>query len=229
MAAWAIGIRHVRSMVCLSALIPTHASQRTQDPLPHQKLTAQSSRQLRLLVIASAMYASQQTGASCDGIVRSRQQTNDDPMYQRILVPVDGSDVSNAGLMEAIKLAKVTRGRIRLLHVISAAPTLITAEGFNSMSPDVFTTMKQIGQQVLETARAVVAEQDIAVDVVLLDGADGRLGKQVAEQAVGWNAEVIVLGSHGHRGITRMVLGSDAEMVIRSAPVPVLLVHANAN
>ena len=150
-------------------------------------------------------------------------------MYQRILVPVDGSVVSNAGLLEAVKLAKVTRGRIRLLHVISAAQTLITAEGFNSMSPDVFTTMKQIGQQVLETARAVVAEQDIAVDVVLLDGADGRLGKQVAEQAVGWNAEVIVLGSHGHRGITRMVLGSDAEMVIRSAPVPVLLVHANAN
>ena len=58
-------------------------------------------------------------------------------MYQRILVPVDGSPTSNAGLDEAIALAKALGGRLRLLHVVDQMPLAYSAEGFGAISVDV--------------------------------------------------------------------------------------------
>ena len=77
-------------------------------------------------------------------------------MYQRILVPVDGSPTSNAGLAEAIKLAKLTGARMRVMHVVDETPLLMSADGYSAMSGDVFTMLKEAGQAVLEQARLTV-------------------------------------------------------------------------
>jgi nucleotide-binding universal stress UspA family protein len=53
----------------------------------------------------------------------------------------------------------------------------------------------------------------------------GSVGAMIAEHAEGWPADLIVLGTHGRRGIRRLVMGSDAEYVVRTTPVPVLLVR----
>ena len=65
----------------------------------------------------------------------------------------------------------------------------------------------------------------VAVDTALVEGYSGRLCDLVAEQAREWGADLVVLGSHGRRGIGRVVLGSDAEQIIRSAHLPVLVVR----
>lgn len=146
-------------------------------------------------------------------------------MYQRILVPVDGSPTSNAGLAEAIKLAKLTGARVRVLHVVDELPFLMSADGFAGMPGDVFTLLKEAGQAVLEEARLTVHAAGIPVEATLFDSLDGRLCERVAEQAQAWGADVIVLGTHGRRGVGRMLLGSDAEQIVRTATVPVLLVR----
>jgi nucleotide-binding universal stress UspA family protein len=146
-------------------------------------------------------------------------------MYQRILVPVDGSPTSDAGLEEAIKLGKLTGARLRVLHVIDETAFLTSGDGFVPMSGDVFTILKEAGQTVLEAARARVDAAGIPVDVALFDSLSARLSDRVAQQVKEWGAEVIVLGTHGRRGVGRMMLGSDAEQIVRTANVPVLLVR----
>ena len=146
-------------------------------------------------------------------------------MYQRILVPVDGSPTSNAGLAEAIKLAKLTGARVRVLHVVDEMPFLMGGDGFAAMSGDVFGMLKEAGQAVLEQARLTVHAAGIPVEATLFDSLSGRLCDRVAEQVQAWGADVIVLGTHGRRGVGRMLLGSDAEQIVRTATVPVLLVR----
>ena len=147
-------------------------------------------------------------------------------MYQRILVPVDGSETSNAGLAEAVKLAKLTGAQLRLMHVIDESPFLMSAEGMAAVSTDVLGLLREGGERVLVQARDMVAAQGIAVDTKLYDGIAGRLSDCVAEQVAQWRADLIVLGTHGRRGVGRMLLGSGAEQVARTATVPVLLVRS---
>ena len=67
--------------------------------------------------------------------------------------------------------------------------------------------------------------RSIPVDTALFDSLSKRLCDRVAEQVKEWGADVIVLGTHGRRGVGRMLLGSDAEQIVRTATVPVLLVR----
>jgi nucleotide-binding universal stress UspA family protein len=147
-------------------------------------------------------------------------------MYERILVPVDGSATSAAGLGEAMKLAKLTGAQLRLLHVVDDMPLAMSAEGYGAMTADLLSLLGEAGQKILQAARERVAAAGIAVDTVIFDSLGGRVCDRVAEQAAEWKADLIVLGTHGRRGIGRMVLGSDAEQVLRTSPVPVLLVRA---
>jgi nucleotide-binding universal stress UspA family protein len=145
-------------------------------------------------------------------------------MYERILVPVDGSPTSNAGLVEAIKLAKLTGARVRVLHVIDESALLMSGDGFVPVPGDVYTLLKENGQAVLQAARVMVDAAGVPVDTVLFDNFTARLSDRVTEQVNEWGANVIVLGTHGRRGVERLLMGSDAEQIVRVATVPVLLV-----
>ncbi|MBN9425008.1 MAG: universal stress protein [Burkholderiales bacterium] len=146
-------------------------------------------------------------------------------MYQRILVPIDGSPTAADGMAEAVKLAKLTNGQIRLMHVVDQLSYVAGFEGYGSLTADVIKVMNEAGERILREAKAQVEGEGVPVDTVLFDGFSGRVSDHVVEQAKSWNADVIVLGTHGRRGIRRLVIGSDAEQIVRNAPVPVLLVR----
>ena len=61
---------------------------------------------------------------------------------------------------------------------------------------------------------------------MLKDSFAGRVCDLVVAEAGSWPADMIVLGTHGRRGVGRMLMGSDAEAIVRSAPIPVLLIRA---
>ena len=147
-------------------------------------------------------------------------------MYQRILVPFDGSPVSTRGLDEAIALARLTGARLRLMYLVD---DLVFATGFETgavYTSDVLPLMRSAGRSILASGRDRVLRAGVEVDTELLEGIGPRLADVVAEQAEAWHADLIVIGTHGRRGASRWLLGSDAEQVLRSAPVPVLLVRA---
>jgi nucleotide-binding universal stress UspA family protein len=146
-------------------------------------------------------------------------------MYKKILVPVDGSLTSDAGLEEAIKLAKITGAQIRLLHTVDDMPFVMQAEGYGAVSGDVRKSFVERAELLLENARARVVSAGVDADTVMSESMGARLVDQVLSQIGQWGADLVVLGTHGRRGIGRMVMGSDAEGVARVSPVPVLLVR----
>jgi nucleotide-binding universal stress UspA family protein len=148
-------------------------------------------------------------------------------MYERILVPVDGSPTSNEGLAEAIKLAKLTGARLLLLHAVDLAAVAVTPEAA-AVSPTLFDAMREGGEQILAQAKRAAEDAGITTESALLDTLSARVSDLVVEQAVKWRADLIVIGTHGRRGVGRLLLGSDAEQIVRTAPVPVLLVRAPA-
>jgi nucleotide-binding universal stress UspA family protein len=146
-------------------------------------------------------------------------------MYQRILVPIDGSSTANRGVDEAIGLAKLAGAQVRLLHVLDE---LIFVTGFETGATyisDLLPKLKEGGEAILEDARRRVEAAGVPVETHLMECLGSRTSDIVVEQAKAWKADVIVLGTHGRRGIGRWLLGSDAEQILRSAKVPVLLVR----
>jgi nucleotide-binding universal stress UspA family protein len=80
-------------------------------------------------------------------------------------------------------------------------------------------------QKVVEDAMAIATASGVPADGRLLDTPGRRLGDVVADEARAFEADLVVVGTHGRRGIGRVVLGSGAEQVVRMAPVPVLTVR----
>ena len=146
-------------------------------------------------------------------------------MYSRILVPIDGSPTSQRGLTEALALAKRLDAAVVLLHVVDAYPMMIemaTSTTWDRISEG----LRQMGRTTLEAAHAAAAKQGVPCESVLEDVAAARVADVIVEQAKSRRCELIVMGTHGRRGAGRALLGSDAELVLRLSPVPVLLGRA---
>lgn len=145
-------------------------------------------------------------------------------MYKRILVPVDGSPTANRGLKEALRLAKAHRARLCLLHVVEeffvaqAGEAIVYAE-------EMFDALKASGRKVLARGQAAAKRSGVRASTVLVESIAQPVADVIVRQARRFRADLIVLGTHGRRGVRRMVLGSDAEQVLRRAAVPVLLVR----
>ncbi len=149
-------------------------------------------------------------------------------IYQRILVPIDGSETAQRGLQEAIRLAKAGGGQLRLFHVIDDLSFALAMDAYAGQQGDWLATMREAGARVLSDAKSAAAAAGVPAEGVLHETAGTRLADAVAGEAAKWQADLIVLGTHGRRGVGRVLLGSGAESVLRSAPIPVLVVRSQA-
>jgi nucleotide-binding universal stress UspA family protein len=147
-------------------------------------------------------------------------------MYQRILVPIDGSPTSWRGLEEAIQVALPGHASLRLIHVVDELSIMVSADAMGAMAGEVLTSLIQGGHALLADAKAKVEARGLPVDVTLIESMAGRVCDHVIAEAARWQADLIVIGTHGRRGVGRFLLGSDAEQILRLAPTPVLLVRA---
>jgi len=143
--------------------------------------------------------------------------------YKRILVPVDGSPTSTKGLKAAIKLARESRGRLLLLHVVEEYSAFISPEVGASIGP-ILEGMRAAGKRTL--ARVARSAPGAKPQQILAENFGGRVADTIVKEAKRARADLIVMGTHGRRGINRALLGSDAETVVRYSPIPVLLVPA---
>lgn len=171
---------------------------------------------------ASALSRVHRTSDRCQS---ARVELRVTPMYKKILVPVDGSSPSMLGLSEAIKLAKSLGSQLKVVHVVNEL--VLTAEPTVYMH-QVIDALREQGRAVLGNADRLVREHALDPQSALLESIGGRAADLILEQAKEWGADLIVMGTHGRRGLRRLALGSDAELVVRSSPVPVLLIREPA-
>lgn len=146
-------------------------------------------------------------------------------MYTRILAPIDGSPTSARGLMEAIKVAKDQKAKLRLLHVVDASFLSFDVYGAGYWG-EVIQSLREGGQQLIAQAKAQAAGQGVEVETTMVETLNQRAADKILEDAREWRADLIVMGTHGRRGFAHVALGSDAEAVLHGATVPVLMIKA---
>jgi nucleotide-binding universal stress UspA family protein len=150
-------------------------------------------------------------------------------MFKRILVAVDGSPASNAGLKSAAMLAADQHAILLALHVVDDSRMAVTFD--SSYLPagyvdSFYESLRENGRNILAKAAAFAQSSSVEFKPVLVEALGRTVADAIVQQARKVKADVIVLGTHGRRGLRRVLMGSDAEAVVREAHVPVLLVRA---
>ena len=145
-------------------------------------------------------------------------------MYGRILVPLDGSITAEQSLPHAITLAKCLGAKLILIRILEPFPPV------RSMSPaDMSKIKKQAREWAVEYFERIsvdLGEQSFLHETVILEGRASVMIEQFAEQN---DIDLILLSSRGRTGLTRWLMGSVADRVIRGAKMPVLLVHSKVD
>jgi len=141
-------------------------------------------------------------------------------MYDRILVPTDGSPGVERAVEHAIGLAEVHGATIHAVYVVNTAtfatlPMETSWEGVGSM-------LREDGEAALERVRARARQTDVPIETHIVEGSPSREVVRFAEEC---EADLVVMGTHGRGGIDRLLLGSVAERVVRAASVPVTTVR----
>lgn len=146
-------------------------------------------------------------------------------MYTRIIVPVDGSATSLKGLAEAIRFARGSDARVKLIHVVDELVLNMGEFVSSGVYEQLVAVRLEQGNHVLDQAESFAQQQGMTVEKELIERIGGRAADSIIDAAKNWPADLIVMGTHGRRGLKRLALGSDAELVLRLASVPVLLVR----
>lgn len=145
-------------------------------------------------------------------------------MYKNILIAVDGGTTSQRGLAEGLRLAKATGGRVMLVHVVNALilESEIASTAYHQALAEAF---RRAGSDILENAARAARAACVPFEQKIIEKIGAHASDEIIAAAKDWRADLIVLGTHGRRGLTRLVMGSDAELILRQSPVPVLMVR----
>jgi len=151
-------------------------------------------------------------------------------VFKRILVPIDGSATAERGLQTAIRMAKSGKGSLVVLHVVDENMLVVTGDVAGGAYLDrMIADLRAYGRKLVARAAATAARQGVKVKAVLVENlGPRRVADVIVAQVRKAKADVIVLGTHGRRGVQRLVMGSDAEEIVRRTPVPVVLVRSGS-
>lgn len=142
-------------------------------------------------------------------------------MFKRILVPTDGSRGVEKAVNCATAIALAFDAKVYLLFV--AEPPALLFEYANIAEKSIIEAMHQEGQRVLERTAAVIRESGVEeVETVLKTGTPAKAILDFVDEA---KIDLIVMGTHGRRGLDRVLLGSVTEEVVRLSRVPVMTVR----
>lgn len=147
-------------------------------------------------------------------------------MYARILIATDGSDLADRALDQGLKLAKLAGSEVTVVTVTE--PATVVGGGYATVAgtvidpiPELIEAQQKAAQELLERAAKLAAEQGVTVKTVLVDNSFAAEG--IVATAANIGAELIVMGSHGRRGLNRLLLGSQTNNVLAHTKTPVLV------
>jgi nucleotide-binding universal stress UspA family protein len=149
-------------------------------------------------------------------------------MFKQILVAVDDSQTGAAALQVAIGITKKFDAKLRIVHAVDI--TNINRGTEFPDYPDGPETVDKHGQDILRGAETIATAAGLAADthLITIDSLTLRVPEAIAAYAEAWPADLIVVGTHGRRGLNRLFLGSVAEGIARIASKPVLLVRGQS-
>ena len=139
--------------------------------------------------------------------------------FGKILVPTDGSEFTKSAVNTAIELAKISGGSIVAMYVIDQ--TLFINAPMDSAISSVYSVLKKEGNDAVEFVRAEGERQGVRVDTLVLDGSPV---KTIVESSGEY--DLIVMGTLGRTGMSKLLMGSVAEKVVRHSKCPVMIARS---
>jgi nucleotide-binding universal stress UspA family protein len=155
----------------------------------------------------------------------SRAATRRKHMYKHILIPTDGSDVSMKGVEHGLGLAKSLGSQATIITATEPFPIVYgrtwnpTPEAARSFEEE----NNRAATQIFEKALARASE--LGVEVQTVHVANSAASTAILDKALELDCDLIVMASHGRSGLNKLLLGSQTNVVVKTSPVPVLVVR----
>jgi nucleotide-binding universal stress UspA family protein len=147
-------------------------------------------------------------------------------MYARILIASDGSELADRALDHGLQLAKLAGSEVTIVTVTE--PVTIVGGGYASIAggvvdplPELVDAQEKAARELLQRAAKRAADQGVTAKTVLVDNTFAAEGVVATANEIG--AELIIMGSHGRRGLDRLLLGSQTNNVLAHTKIPVLV------
>lgn len=151
----------------------------------------------------------------------------DQPLpYRKLLVPSDGSEISSRAVAQAVALAAALGARVRFLHVQNNYPISLVGVGELVEASTIEALVEAAGQRaeaILQEAMATAAAAGVEAEQVVL--MNPLPHKAILEEAGAAGCDLIVMGSHGRRGLEGLLIGSETQRVLLGSSCPVLVVR----
>ncbi|MDO9143003.1 universal stress protein [Rhodoferax sp.] len=151
-------------------------------------------------------------------------------MCKRIFVAIDGSTTARAALVEAIQFASLPGMSLCIGTVLDTGMLSKNSMGMGALFDidQVKAGMRQAAETLLDDAMDKAKEAGLDPFRILVESDNKRVADMIVEAAGQWDADLIVIGTHGRRGFERMVMGSVAENLVRIATTSLFLVRRKA-
>lgn len=145
-------------------------------------------------------------------------------MFKTILLPTDGSALSERTIPTALDFAKLTGGKIVGICVIQPLPyTGITDTGLTMDAAGYEEGNRHASEQHVKKLAAAALAAGVPFEGVVVTGVSAH--EEIAEAAKKFQCDLIIMGSHGRSGLTKLLLGSETEKVLGHTDIPVLVLH----
>jgi nucleotide-binding universal stress UspA family protein len=139
--------------------------------------------------------------------------------FKNILVPTDGSEYTKAAIKKAVELAKLSGGKITALYVLDQ--TIFVNMPLDSAVMNVYTVLKKEGQAAIDFVRGLCKDEGITAEEKIVEGSPT---KAIIEASSDY--DIIVMGTLGRTGMSKLMMGSVAERVVRYSNCPVMVVRS---
>jgi nucleotide-binding universal stress UspA family protein len=144
-------------------------------------------------------------------------------MYKKILVPTDGSDTASKVVEPAVALARSCGATIVALHVTDPYPYSGLAETVPITAEQYRVHVTKIAEDALEPIKGACAAANVGCEAVI--GEDIHPWKAMLDVAKDRNCDLVVIASHGRRGVQALLLGSETQKLLTHSTIPVLVLR----
>lgn len=149
-------------------------------------------------------------------------------MYQHILVPFDDSQAAMVALKEAFKIARLTGGKLYLVHVVDLAQFSWAGASY-LRSDELAIATEEAAKTVFARADSLMAEYtDVTVEHTVLEAVGEKVASLLVNKAAEWQCDLVVMGTHGFSGVKHLLMGSVAQEVIRNVGLPVMILRVGS-
>lgn len=150
-------------------------------------------------------------------------------MYQRIMVAIDEGFVTGKVFETAIAMARKFDAKLAICHALDER--ILSRHEPDVMLPSSFgqvqVNLRNGAREFLEQAAEIARTAGVDVEIRLIESEESQVAKMLANAAIEWQADLLVVGSHGHRGVDRFFVGSVAEQLAHKTRTSLLLVHSD--